>query len=114
MLHHYLNTEDIAFAMEHGFDATGLRFPVQDIQKIKPHGLSMEALAEYVDAVTFVKVHHGDIAFLEPMLEPPVTPMVNLSITGLGNIAYTALHMKDDACREKAKALYQRLKLSVE
>ena len=87
----------------------GLRYTLEELNAVVPLSLTMEQMARYVDAVAFAKARSNDTGFVRPMLEPPKTPTVNLSATGLGNLAYVALHMPDEECRQKAEALYRML-----
>jgi hypothetical protein len=112
MLSHYLTETEIDHAKSKGYGDNGLRYSLEFLNTVLPHSLTMEQMAEYVDAVTLAKVHSNDTQFLLPMLEPPLTPTVNLSVTGLGNLAYTALYMQDETCRKKAEALYSMLMMN--
>jgi len=98
-------------ARDHGYDSNGLRFSIQELQNMVPRDLSMESLSEFVDAVTFVKVRTGDTDFFRGQLvDAPVGTRV--SATGLGNLAYVALHIKDDEIRSRASSLFHRLTAS--
>jgi hypothetical protein len=105
MLQNFLSTEEISYIKNHGFGPQGLRFTLEELNDVRPSQKTIKEMAEYADAVTFAKVHSNDLAFLLPMLMPP-TQTVNISTTGLGNVAYVAVHCTDPTCRDKAKSLY--------
>jgi hypothetical protein len=106
MLRHYLTEDEMAYVKQNGFGENGLRYTLDELNAVLPLSRTMEQMADYVDAITFAKAHSNDTGFVRPMLEPPTTSTVNLSATGLGNLAYVALYMPDEECRQKAEALY--------
>jgi hypothetical protein len=108
MLANFLSTREIQLVEEHGFSSQGLRYTLDQLNEVRPSQKTMQEMSEYVDAVTFAKVHSDDLSFLLPMLQPP-TQTVNISTTGLGNVAYVAIHCLDPLCREKARTLYELL-----
>lgn len=108
MLQNFLSSDEISYTKNHGFGPQGLRFSLEELNEVRPSQKTMKEMAEYADAVTFAKVHSNDLAFLLPMLTPP-TQTVNISTTGLGNVAYVATHCTDPTCRDKAKSLYDLL-----
>lgn len=108
MLRHYLTEDEMNHAEQNGFGANGLRYSWEELNAVDPSQETMERMAAYVDAVTFAKVFSNDTAFLRPMLEPP-RQTVNISVTGLGNVAYVAVYCSDPECRKRAEALYHLL-----
>lgn len=113
MLGKYLNEDEMKIVRDAGFDAYGLRFPVQELLQVTPNGLSMEEMSRYVDAITYAKVITNDVDFFSPFMKPLETPEVRVSATGLGNLAYIALHIKDETTRETARLLYQQIVLNI-
>lgn len=108
MLRHYLTEDELTHVEKNGFAVNGLRYSLEELNAVDPSQESMARMAEYVDAVTFAKVFSRDTAFLFPMLEPP-QKTVNISVTGLGNVAYVAVYSSDPECRERAEKLYELL-----
>lgn len=103
-----LTEEECRIARVNGYDSNGLRFSIQELLEVVPRDLSMESLSEFVDAVTFVKVRSGDTDFFRRQLvDVPVGTRV--SATGLGNLAYIALHIGDDEIRSRALSLFHLL-----
>lgn len=110
MLERFLSTEEIEFVRNHGFDARGLRYDLSELNKISPHHKSINDMAEYVDAVTFVMVKKEKNDVLKGQLhELREGERVNVSITGLGNLAFTALNCTDPKIREKALQIYYQI-----
>jgi SAM-dependent MidA family methyltransferase len=72
--------------------------------------MTIDEISEFVDAVTYTHVRKNDTEFFKSMLTmPPEDQRIQLSITGLGNIAFTALHIPDKDMRDRAIALFTRL-----
>lgn len=109
MLEKYLSEEEMKTVRDAGFDGNGLRFPIQELIQVTPKGKSMEDMSRYVDAITYAKVVANDVGFFSPFMKPLETPEVRVSATGLGNLAYIALHIKDETTRETARLLYQQI-----
>ena len=109
-MNQYLTPDEIDIVRKNGFDENGLRFSIEELQNVIPKDLSMDALSKYVDAITFAKVESGDSDFFKSQLRDlPVGAKIRISATGLGNLAYVALHMKDDDIRLKASGLFHEI-----
>lgn len=103
----YLTIEQIEFVKKNGFNDKGLRYTIEELQRVVPKTLSMEELAKYVDAITFAKIEYKEDDFFRPqlvMIEPGRT--VPVTATGLGNLAYLALNASNDDVRAKASEIY--------
>ena len=119
MLLRYLTTEEKELAVKAGFSArTGLRWTLEELSTltVDPRKYEMEDIAKYVDAITFIKVRQNDVLFFDSMLGP-LPPSSSLegriSMTGLGNIAYVAVHMEDPTIRSRAATLYNQILVSL-
>jgi hypothetical protein len=105
-----LTPKEIEIAREAGYNANGLRYTIEELQKIVPENLTMEELAQYVDAITFIKVKNNDVIFFRNQLIPiPEGQTVVVTATGLGNLAHIALNMSDDETRTKASLLFYQI-----
>lgn len=65
-------------------------------------------MAEYVDAVTYVKTNLGDKTFMEELKGrlDCVEKNNTTNVTGLGNLAYVAIYARDMDLRNKAALAY--------
>jgi chloramphenicol O-acetyltransferase len=113
MLSRYLSKPEIDDVIAAGFSGdTGLRYSLEFLQshKFDIARMTIDDIAEFVDAITYTHVRKNDTEFFRSMLTmPPEDQRVQISITGLGNIAFTALNMPDKETRERAIALFTRL-----
>ena len=107
-----MSGDEIEMVRGKGFDARGLRYSLKELNEISPHHKSIQDMAEYVDAVTYVMVKKEKNDVLRGQLRDlKEGEQVNVSITGLGNLAFTALHCTDPAIREKALQIYYQITL---
>lgn len=105
-----MTSEELLLVEKNGFDKNGLRFSIEELQNVMPMNLSMKSLSKYVDAITFAKVHSKDTLFFQSQLQDlPFGKKVNVSATGLGNLAYIALHMDNDEIRSRAATLFHQI-----
>ena len=115
MLSRYLSKTEIDDIATAGFSRdTGLRYSLEFLQsqKLNIARMTIDDIAEFVDAITYTHVRKNDTEFFRSMLTmPPEDQRIEISITGLGNIAFTALNMPDKDTREHAIALFNRLQL---
>jgi hypothetical protein len=116
MLSQYLSESEMDEIVAAGFSReTGLRYSIEFLRSpsLDPTKMTIDEIAEFVDAITYIYVRKNDTDFFRSMLEmPPEGRRVHISITGLGNIAFAALHMPDKETRERAIALFTRLQIS--
>lgn len=105
MLSHYLTKSELETIKSAGFDEHGLRFSLEELQKETIQNKTLQQVSEYVDAITFIKVNQNDVDFLKPQLKDP-QKKVPISMTGLGNLAYIILNIKDDSIKHQAEKLY--------
>lgn len=110
MLDRYLSQEEIQLVRENGFNENGLRYTLDDLNKISPIGKTMEELSAYVDAVTYVHVtrDHRDV-LRDQLQELREGEKIHVSVTGLGNLAYTGLYSRDPEIRERACKIYYQI-----
>lgn len=108
-MEYYLTADEIEIAFQNGFDKTGLRYPIEELQRLEPKNLSMEEMEKYVDAITFIKVRAGDVQFFASQLSSFPDQAVHVSVTGLGNLAYVARHLHDPEIHDKAVQIFTRL-----
>lgn len=110
MLERYLSEDEIQMIRDEGFDQRGLRYTLTELNTISPVNKSIKDMSKYVDAITFVMVQKGKNDLLKEQLqELREGERVNISITGLGNLAFTALHSTDNEVREKALKIYYQI-----
>lgn len=110
MLERFLSRDEIEMVQKDGFNARGLRYEVSELNKISPHDKSIKEMAEYVDAVTYIMVKKMKNELLMSQLhELKEGEQINVSITGLGNLAFTALNCTDPMVREKAFKIYHQI-----
>jgi len=112
MLSRYLSKSEIEDVVTAGFSRdTGLRYSLEFLQsqRFDIARMTIDEIAEFVDAITYTHVRKNDIEFFRSMLVPPDDKRLQISITGLGNIAFTALNIPDNETRERAIALFARL-----
>jgi hypothetical protein len=113
MLSRYLSKSEIDDVVAAGFSQdTGLRYSLEFLQsqKFDIARMTIDEISEFVDAVTYTHVRKNDTEFFKSMLTMPSEDQrIQLSITGLGNIAFTALHIPDKDMRDRAIALFTRL-----
>jgi hypothetical protein len=110
-MEYYLTADEIEIARKNGFDEKGLRYPIEELQRLEPKNLSMEEMEKYVDAITFIKVRAGDVQFFASQLNsfPSSDKPINVSATGLGNLAYVARHLHNSEIQDKAVQIFTRL-----
>jgi len=95
---------------EEGFDTNGLRYSIEELNKTSPIGKSMSEISKYVDAITFAMVKNKKIDSLnDQLIELPEGIKIEVSLTGLGNLAYVALNGPNDEIKEKALRIYNQI-----
>lgn len=110
MLDRYLTPDEIRMVREDGFNEYGLRYTLDELNEVSPLGKTIEELAGYVDAVTYVHVRKDRRDVLWGQLQdPPDGRTIPVSVTGLGNLAYTALHSTDPEIRGRARRIFDRI-----
>jgi hypothetical protein len=106
----YLNGEELERVRAAGFNEYGLRYPIEELKQVYPSNLSMEEVEKYVDAITFAKVGSDDVGFFRDQLHAiPPGQKTTVTVTGLGNLAYIALKMKDEQTRAVARQIYDTI-----
>lgn len=109
-MNRYLDQEELEFVRQAGYNEYGLKHSIEELKTVVPDVLTLEEFAKYADAITYAKVHKNDVSFFAPQLLPiPSGKTVTVTATGLGNLAYIALHMKDVDTRTKATLLFQQI-----
>lgn len=111
MLDRYLTPDEIRMIHEDGFNQYGLRYTLDELNEVLPLEKTIEELSVYVDAVTyvFVKKNRYDILREQLQHDPPEGQTIPVSVTGLGNLAYTALYCTDPDIRERARRIFDRI-----
>jgi hypothetical protein len=110
MLSKILSEEEIQIAMSAGYGENVLCHRLEDLLTKTPDGMTMEELAVYADAVTFAKVKKNDATFFRPQLQPiPPGQEVQITLTGLGNIAHIATYIENEEIKGLALQLYHQL-----
>jgi len=120
LLERYLSPDEIERITEVGFSPkTGLRIPLEELvqkklQLLDIRTMTMEQIAKYVDAITYIKTENNEWTFFQTMLGPiQENHQGEISLTGLGNIAYVALYIKDPNVRKHAQMMYDHLLNSI-
>ena len=110
MVSRYLNEEEMKLIREAGYGENGLRYTLEELKTTDPTCMTIEDISKYVDAITYAKTIRQDAEFFLPQLQPiPEGKTVSITTTGLGNLAYIALHFKDERVKNIAMALFQQL-----
>lgn len=88
------------------FDDNGLRFSYEHLQRAlkEAKAMSVDQLAEYVDAVTFASV-----ANIGPALVPDKLPK-EINMTAIGNVAFLFLHSPYPQVKQKCAILLEQFK----
>jgi len=120
LLERYLSPEEIERITEVGFSQkTGLRMTLEGLVKKKMELLdirtmTMEQIAKYVDAITYIKTENNEWTFFQTMLGPiQENHQGEVSLTGLGNVAYVALYIKEPNVKKHARMMYDHLLNSI-
>ena len=108
-MEYYLSADEIEIARNNGFDKNGLRYPIEELQRLEPKNLSMEEMEKYVDAITFIRTRAKDVKFFKSQLDTFPDKPVQITVTGLGNLAYLARHLDDQEICDKAVEIFKRL-----
>lgn len=110
MLDRYLTDEEIQMIREDGYHDNGLRYSLEELNNVSPIGKTIEELSEYVDAITYVRVRKNQHNILRNQLqELREGERIHVSVTGLGNLAYTGLYSTDAEIREKAQRIFYQI-----
>lgn len=124
-----LTLQEQGIAAVAGYDLiTGLRKdkPMDELGRtaVGAHMASIEANADHADAVCFAKVATNDVVFFQDDLltngdadrflgERDLVHIwveyTSYSIVAIGNVAYIALHLRDESLRRRYMALYRAM-----
>jgi hypothetical protein len=92
------------------YDIYGLRYSIEHLYSLDVEAMTMTQMAEYADAVTYVKTLKRDRAFMEAQLQTMNVDCPNVNMTALGNLAHTAIHFPDDEIALRFAVTYQKCK----